>query len=118
MHDPHSAERGGARSMQPLSPVRSICVLRIFTRITGVASPDLAAEFEIVVDDSDADATLCRASGGCDAGGASANHQNIEMATLFPVHDCSVAISMSCSHNTWQLRTCGFPLTITRHSKQ
>src|ERR1041385_8494953 len=82
-----------------------------------VASPDLSAKFEIVVDDPNLDTALCSASGGRDACGASTNHQYIEMALRFPVH-FSVSISMPGSHNTWQLRRCGFPLTITRHSKQ
>jgi hypothetical protein len=54
--------------------------------MVGRVAPDLAAEPEIVVDDSDSDTALGRASGGDHPGWTSANHEYIEMALRFPVH--------------------------------
>ena len=52
----------------------------------GFAPPNLTTEGGVVVDDSDADAALGGAGRSRLAGGASTDHEDIEMLTLFPAH--------------------------------
>jgi hypothetical protein len=83
-------------------------------RITPLASPDLTAEPEVVIDNTDTGAALRSASGGRHAGGSSADHENFEVLLRFPAHlvfgsrlvfqfselQFSVVTCIPCSHST------------------
>jgi hypothetical protein len=118
--------------MHSLSPCRGFGIRRFIPlSVTGLASPDLTAEPEIVVDDPNPGATLRRTGGGSHARRPSANHEHLEMGRRFPGHcfhfpvftsRCSLRFhfslltSMPCLHKTWQPRLCGIPSIATRHS--
>src|SRR5579859_2937580 len=74
--------------------------------------PDLAACVEVFIDQ--ADTFACGSSGDCrrQSSGSGTDDQDVEG----PSH--CVCTSMASSQRIWQLRRCGSPLIVVRHSKQ
>jgi hypothetical protein len=69
----------------------------------------------IVIDKSNALSALCGVSGGGKACRTRANYEHVELVRL-AIH--VVTTSIPGSQGIRQLRQCGLPLMITRHSKQ